>query len=660
MSDGDGDPRPHARRGGHRGGRAHRAASARRAARPARRRRARCAVRGETTCPIGVGGVGDVPDPGRGRGLTRRPRGDAVRRGPGLPRRRHRVRRARGRGGCRRGDRRAGRARDAAAAGRGERQPGHRSPTRPRWWYGDPSRRLGVVGITGTDGKTTTSFLAVAALEAAGISTGLVGTVETKVGDRARAARGPRHDARRAGAPGDARGDGRVRQRGGGPRDDVPRARARPRARGGVRRGDLHQPQPRAPRPARLVRGVSRGEAAAVRRRSPSATANPAKTVGGKPWPKLAVINRDDPASSWFEATAREAGATVLTYGQDARGGRAPDAHRGRRPAPPHRVCRPVGRGVARAPARGPVQRPQRARRRGARRRPRAGRRSAVRAGLEAVEGVPGRMERIDRGQPFGGDRRLRALAGVARRRPRPARAASPPPGAARWSPCSARAGSATPRSAPRWAGSPASGAASSWPPTRTRAARTATAIVDEIVRGAESAGRHRGVDVLAIPDRRAAIEAAFERARPGDVVLLAGKGHEPTILYADHALPWDEAAVARETLAAHGLGRLMRGCLFTLAFGAAVDRPHRRRRAAPGRRRHGHDRGHRRGPPGRRHDRHRLERPAHGPRSGSTPTGCASGRPTRRSATSRSARSTSCCTTSRSSTARRAASRAA
>ena len=37
-----------------------------------------------------------------------------------------------------------------------------------------------MVGITGTDGKTTTSFLAVAALEAAGLSTGLIGTVETQ------------------------------------------------------------------------------------------------------------------------------------------------------------------------------------------------------------------------------------------------------------------------------------------------------------------------------------------------------------------------------------------------------------------------------------------------------------------------------------------------
>ena len=78
-------------------------------------------------------------------------------------------------------------------------------------------------------------------------------------------------------------------------------------------------------------------------------------------------------------------------------------------------------------------------------------------------------------------------------------------------------------------------------------------AIFDEIVCGAELAGRRRGLDALGIPDRRAAIEAAFERARRGDIVLLAGKGHEQTILYADHALPWDEARVARETLAAMG-----------------------------------------------------------------------------------------------------------
>jgi UDP-N-acetylmuramoyl-L-alanyl-D-glutamate--2,6-diaminopimelate ligase len=47
--------------------------------------------------------------------------------------------------------------------------------------YGQPSRRLTVIGITGTSGKTTTSYLTEAALMAAGQSVGLIGTVETRI-----------------------------------------------------------------------------------------------------------------------------------------------------------------------------------------------------------------------------------------------------------------------------------------------------------------------------------------------------------------------------------------------------------------------------------------------------------------------------------------------
>ena len=50
------------------------------------------------------------------------------------------------------------------------------------WWFDDPSRQLAVIGITGTDGKTTTSLMAAAALESAGIPAGLIGTVATHVG----------------------------------------------------------------------------------------------------------------------------------------------------------------------------------------------------------------------------------------------------------------------------------------------------------------------------------------------------------------------------------------------------------------------------------------------------------------------------------------------
>jgi len=51
---------------------------------------------------------------------------------------------------------------------------------------GDPSRRLQVVGITGTNGKTTTAYLVRAALEAGGIRTGLLGTVTSVVGGEER------------------------------------------------------------------------------------------------------------------------------------------------------------------------------------------------------------------------------------------------------------------------------------------------------------------------------------------------------------------------------------------------------------------------------------------------------------------------------------------
>ncbi|MDQ3734418.1 MAG: UDP-N-acetylmuramoyl-L-alanyl-D-glutamate--2,6-diaminopimelate ligase [Actinomycetota bacterium] len=47
--------------------------------------------------------------------------------------------------------------------------------------YGDPSRRLSVLGVTGTNGKTTTSYLLEAALGSAGRMAGLIGTIETRM-----------------------------------------------------------------------------------------------------------------------------------------------------------------------------------------------------------------------------------------------------------------------------------------------------------------------------------------------------------------------------------------------------------------------------------------------------------------------------------------------
>src|SRR5207248_8795398 len=49
------------------------------------------------------------------------------------------------------------------------------------WVYGDPAEHLTLIGITGTNGKTTTAYLVEAGLRAAGRRTGLIGTIETRV-----------------------------------------------------------------------------------------------------------------------------------------------------------------------------------------------------------------------------------------------------------------------------------------------------------------------------------------------------------------------------------------------------------------------------------------------------------------------------------------------
>ncbi len=51
------------------------------------------------------------------------------------------------------------------------------------WIYGEPSSRMRVLGVTGTNGKTTTSYLLDSGLRASGETTGLIGTIETCIGD---------------------------------------------------------------------------------------------------------------------------------------------------------------------------------------------------------------------------------------------------------------------------------------------------------------------------------------------------------------------------------------------------------------------------------------------------------------------------------------------
>ena len=74
-------------------------------------------------------------------------------------------------------------------------------------------------------------------------------------------------------------------------------------------------------------------------------------------------------------------------------------------------------------------------------------------------------------------------------------------------------------------------------------------AIIGEICRGAVDAGADFGHNLHREVDRSRAVRLAVERALPGDTVLLAGKGHEHSILTSGGSIPWDEAREAEAAL---------------------------------------------------------------------------------------------------------------
>jgi UDP-N-acetylmuramoyl-L-alanyl-D-glutamate--2,6-diaminopimelate ligase len=418
------------------------------------------------------------------------------------------------------------------------------------WWYGDPSLALGMIGITGTDGKTTTAFLTAAALEAAGVRAGLLGTVETRIGGlrdphQAHVTTPSAPELQASLAAMAAAGDEAAVV------EATSHALALDRVLGVAwdaalftnlthEHLELHGTF-EAYREAklRLFEGLAAGPG------------NPAKAVGGRRWPKVAIVNRDDPAADAFAAAGKRAGAGLVTYGlaaaadvlatavEDAGRGlrvryRAPSGEAtlelrlaGRFNAANALAVVALGEGIGLDP-------------------------QAVRAGLEAMPGVPGRMERVDAGQPFQvivdyahSPASLRGVLDILG-----------PLASGRGGGVIAVFGSAGERDTAKRAvmgGIAAERCRLVVATDEDPRGEDRVAIIDEIVAGAERAGARRGHDVLAIPDRRQAMLAAFERARRGDVVLLAGKGHERTILYADGAIDWDEAAVARELLAELG-----------------------------------------------------------------------------------------------------------
>lgn len=72
--------------------------------------------------------------------------------------------------------------------------------------------------------------------------------------------------------------------------------------------------------------------------------------------------------------------------------------------------------------------------------------------------------------------------------------------------------------------------------------------IIDEVFEGVAK-NKKEGVDAWRITDRRAAIRKALELARPGDIVVVTGKGAEETMAIGEERIPWNDKAVILEEL---------------------------------------------------------------------------------------------------------------
>jgi UDP-N-acetylmuramoyl-L-alanyl-D-glutamate--2,6-diaminopimelate ligase len=70
-------------------------------------------------------------------------------------------------------------------------------------------------------------------------------------------------------------------------------------------------------------------------------------------------------------------------------------------------------------------------------------------------------------------------------------------------------------------------------------------AIINDALVGLQKSGAKYTLE----PDRRKAIAMALQQAGPGDIVLLAGKGHEKVQVTREGSIPFDDVEVARESL---------------------------------------------------------------------------------------------------------------
>lgn len=176
---------------------------------------------------------------------------------------------------------------------------------------------------------------------------------------------------------------------------------------------------------------------------------------------------------------------------------------------------------------------------------------TAIQAGLASFKGVPGRMEKIDLGQPFEvyvdfahTPNSLEQVLSLARERCR--RRVSVVFGCAGLRDSEKRPlmGEVASRYADRI-----------YLTAEDPRTESLEVILDGIAAGCRRSGRREGRDYWRVPDRAAAIGRAINEAGEGDLILVTGKGHERSMCFGTAEAPWSDQEVARDAL----IGRLRR-----------------------------------------------------------------------------------------------------
>jgi UDP-N-acetylmuramoyl-L-alanyl-D-glutamate--2,6-diaminopimelate ligase len=395
-----------------------------------------------------------------------------------------------------------------------------------RNFYGRPDERIALTGITGTNGKTTTSYLIDSVLRTAGYKTALIGTIEYHLAGRVLPAVNTTPESLEF-----VRLLSELEREGGS--HAIMEVSSHALALGRVYGMRFH---------TAVFTNLTRDHLDFHGTMEDYFAAKNLLFMGaGGPPPRYAVINRDDPASSRLKLSPS---TKVLRYGTGADAdlrarhissgfqGLRFDVQYGKTRIPiespligrinVYNILAACGAAVSHAV---PVE--------------------TISRGIGALRAVPGRFERIDEGQPFvvavdyaHTDDALRNVIAVAR--------GLNPKRVITLFGC----GGDRDRAKRPLMGQAAAEASDLVVLTSDNPrSEDPLAIMNDALVGI----RRTDVPHIVEPDRASAIARALKEAREGDIVILAGKGHENYQVLKDRTISFDDRAVAREVLRGYG-----------------------------------------------------------------------------------------------------------